>query len=174
MSWAVSRAVVWVMVIVSVWDTVPQCVRRLITPMKMKTRAVSRGWFTIKRRHSVSVCRRPARTYCCSRRWSRWIWAFRHCGHVGRRRICDVCLSVCLSQDQFAEVLDSMFEVLVKPHECIINQGDDGDNFYVIERWDDPLLPQTSRSSWRWYPSVSLQGCVWYPDSEGRRQPLCG
>lgn len=82
-------------------------------------------------------------------------------------------LSVCLSQDQFAEVLDSMFEVLVKPHECIINQGDDGDNFYVIERWDDPAssdVPQQRMLT----ASVSLQGCVWYPDPEGRRQPLRG
>lgn len=49
-------------------------------------------------------------------------------GHV------TLCVCVCVSQDQLAEVLDSMFEVLVKPHECIINQGEDGDNFYVIER----------------------------------------
>ncbi|XP_043079621.1 protein kinase, cAMP-dependent, regulatory, type II, alpha, B [Puntigrus tetrazona] len=46
----------------------------------------------------------------------------------------DILLFKTLEQDQFAEVLDSMFEVLVKPGECIINQGDDGDNFYVIER----------------------------------------
>lgn len=37
-------------------------------------------------------------------------------------------------QEQFSEVLDGMFEVLVKPQEHIINQGDDGDNFYVIEK----------------------------------------
>ncbi|KAI2647866.1 cAMP-dependent protein kinase type II-beta regulatory subunit [Labeo rohita] len=46
----------------------------------------------------------------------------------------DILLFKTLEKDQFAEVLDSMFEVLVKPNECIINQGDDGDNFYVIER----------------------------------------
>ncbi|XP_051551217.1 protein kinase, cAMP-dependent, regulatory, type II, alpha, B [Myxocyprinus asiaticus] len=46
----------------------------------------------------------------------------------------DILLFKTLEQDQFNEVLDSMFEVLVKPQECIINQGDDGDNFYVIER----------------------------------------
>ena len=28
-----------------------------------------------------------------------------------------------------------MFEVLVKPQEHIIDQGEDGDNFYVIERF---------------------------------------
>lgn len=37
-------------------------------------------------------------------------------------------------QEQFSEVLDAMFEVLVKPQEHIIDQGDDGDNFYVIEK----------------------------------------
>lgn len=37
-------------------------------------------------------------------------------------------------QEQFSEVLDGMFEVLVKPQEHIIDQGDDGDNFYVIEK----------------------------------------
>lgn len=31
-------------------------------------------------------------------------------------------------------MLDAMFEVLVKPEEHIIDQGDDGDNFYVIEK----------------------------------------
>lgn len=40
-----------------------------------------------------------------------------------------------LFQEQFSEVLDAMFEVLVKPDEHIIDQGDDGDNFYVIERF---------------------------------------
>lgn len=37
-------------------------------------------------------------------------------------------------QEQFSEVLDAMFEVLVKPQHHIIDQGDDGDNFYVIEK----------------------------------------
>ena len=37
-------------------------------------------------------------------------------------------------QEQFSEVLDAMFEVLVKPQEHIIDQGADGDNFYVIEK----------------------------------------
>lgn len=32
------------------------------------------------------------------------------------------------------EVLDAMFERIVKPEEFIINQGEDGDNFYVIEK----------------------------------------
>lgn len=40
-------------------------------------------------------------------------------------------------QEQFSQVLDAMFEVLVKPNEHIIHQGDNGDNFYVIERSSD-------------------------------------
>lgn len=31
------------------------------------------------------------------------------------------------------QVLDAMFERRVEPDEFIIKQGDDGDNFYVIE-----------------------------------------
>ncbi|XP_061544233.1 protein kinase, cAMP-dependent, regulatory, type II, alpha, B isoform X1 [Phycodurus eques] len=55
-----------------------------------------------------------------------------------RRRLQDACKDILLfktlEQEQFAEVLDGMFEVQVKPQEHIIDQGDDGDNFYVIER----------------------------------------
>lgn len=43
------------------------------------------------------------------------------------------CVSVV--QEQFSEVLDAMFEVLVQPQDHVIDQGDDGDNFYVIERY---------------------------------------
>jgi cAMP-dependent protein kinase regulator len=32
------------------------------------------------------------------------------------------------------DVLDAMFEKTVKAGEYVIRQGDDGDNFYVIER----------------------------------------
>lgn len=39
-----------------------------------------------------------------------------------------------VSQEQFSEVLDAMFELLVKPQQHIIDQGDDGDNFYIIEK----------------------------------------
>ncbi|XP_077085972.1 protein kinase, cAMP-dependent, regulatory, type II, alpha, B [Siphateles boraxobius] len=59
----------------------------------------------------------------------------------------DILLFKTLEQDQFAEVLDSMFEVLVKPHDSIINQGDDGDNFYVIERGVFDILIQKDGSS---------------------------
>jgi len=39
-----------------------------------------------------------------------------------------------LDVEQMADVLDAMFEKTVKPGDFIIRQGDDGDNFYVIER----------------------------------------
>ncbi|XP_078040018.1 cAMP-dependent protein kinase type II regulatory subunit isoform X2 [Augochlora pura] len=39
-----------------------------------------------------------------------------------------------LDGEQMADVLDAMFERLVKPGQYIIRQGDDGDNFYVIEK----------------------------------------
>ncbi|CAK6955492.1 protein kinase%2C cAMP-dependent, regulatory, type II, alpha, B isoform X1 [Scomber scombrus] len=56
---------------------------------------------------------------------------------VQRRRLQDACRDILLfktlEQEQFSEVLDAMFEVLVKPQEHIIDQGEDGDNFYVIE-----------------------------------------
>ncbi|XP_076228852.1 cAMP-dependent protein kinase type II regulatory subunit isoform X2 [Nomia melanderi] len=39
-----------------------------------------------------------------------------------------------LDEEQMADVLDAMFEKTVQPGEYIIRQGDDGDNFYVIER----------------------------------------
>ncbi|KAM4613763.1 protein kinase, cAMP-dependent, regulatory, type II, alpha, B [Polymixia lowei] len=55
-----------------------------------------------------------------------------------RRRLQDACRDILLfktlDQEQLSEVLDGMFEVLVKPREHIIDQGEDGDNFYVIEK----------------------------------------
>lgn len=39
-----------------------------------------------------------------------------------------------LDKEQMQEVLDAMFEKIVKAGDYIIKQGDDGDNFYVIER----------------------------------------
>lgn len=44
------------------------------------------------------------------------------------------CAVLGVSQEQFSEVLDAMFELLVKPQQHIIDQGDDGDNFYIIEK----------------------------------------
>ncbi|XP_060912619.1 protein kinase, cAMP-dependent, regulatory, type II, alpha A isoform X1 [Labrus mixtus] len=46
----------------------------------------------------------------------------------------DILLFKTLDQEQFSQVLDAMFELLVQPLEHVIDQGDDGDNFYVIER----------------------------------------
>lgn len=34
-----------------------------------------------------------------------------------------------------SHVLDAMFEKNVQPGEYIIRQGDDGDNFYIIEKY---------------------------------------
>jgi len=41
-----------------------------------------------------------------------------------------------LDSEQVGEVLDAMFEKKVEVDECVIQQGDDGDNFYVIESGD--------------------------------------
>lgn len=38
-------------------------------------------------------------------------------------------------QEQISQVLDAMFEKVVVTGEHIIDQDDDGDNFYVIERY---------------------------------------
>ena len=38
-----------------------------------------------------------------------------------------------LDPDQFNQVLDAMFEYPVDPEHHVIDEGDDGDNFYVIE-----------------------------------------
>jgi len=38
-----------------------------------------------------------------------------------------------LDPEQVGEVLDAMFEKKVEVGDCVIKQGDDGDNFYVIE-----------------------------------------
>ncbi len=37
-------------------------------------------------------------------------------------------------QEQLSKVLDAMFERAAQPGDHIIDQGDDGDNFYVIDR----------------------------------------
>ena len=38
-------------------------------------------------------------------------------------------------QAQISEVLDAMFQKCVSAGEHVIEQNDDGDNFYVIESW---------------------------------------
>ncbi|KAL6071398.1 hypothetical protein STEG23_006246 [Scotinomys teguina] len=51
----------------------------------------------------------------------------------------DILLFKNLDQEQLSQVLDAMFEKIVKANEHVIDQGDDGDNFYVIERDKVPL-----------------------------------
>uniref|UniRef100_U5EXY6 cAMP-dependent protein kinase type II regulatory subunit n=1 Tax=Corethrella appendiculata TaxID=1370023 RepID=U5EXY6_9DIPT len=54
-----------------------------------------------------------------------------------RSRLCDsvknILLFRSLDKEQMNEVLDAMFEKKVQSKDYIIKQGDDGDNFYVIE-----------------------------------------
>lgn len=54
-----------------------------------------------------------------------------------RQRLSDsvknILLFRALDPEQMNEILDAMFEKKVKPEDVIIRQGDDGDNFYVIE-----------------------------------------
>lgn len=52
----------------------------------------------------------------------------------------DILLFKNLDQEQLSEVLDAMFEKIVKVDEHVIDQGDDGDNFYVIERGTYDIL----------------------------------
>ncbi|XP_077328549.1 cAMP-dependent protein kinase type II-beta regulatory subunit isoform X1 [Lithobates pipiens] len=46
----------------------------------------------------------------------------------------DILLFKSLDQEQMSQVLDAMFEKQVRCGDHIIDQGDDGDNFYVIDR----------------------------------------
>ncbi|KAL8612013.1 hypothetical protein ACOMHN_045368 [Nucella lapillus] len=54
-----------------------------------------------------------------------------------RKRLADVVKNILLFRsldpEQMQEVLDAMFEKAVEKEEHIIDQGDDGDNFYVID-----------------------------------------
>ncbi|XP_065741266.1 cAMP-dependent protein kinase type II-alpha regulatory subunit isoform X2 [Phocoena phocoena] len=52
----------------------------------------------------------------------------------------DILLFKNLDQEQLSQVLDAMFERTVKVDEHVIDQGDDGDNFYVIERGTYDIL----------------------------------
>ncbi|XP_010086399.1 PREDICTED: cAMP-dependent protein kinase type II-beta regulatory subunit-like, partial [Pterocles gutturalis] len=45
----------------------------------------------------------------------------------------DILLFKNLDPEQMSQVLDAMFEKLVEGGEHVIDQGDDGDNFYVID-----------------------------------------
>ncbi|KAM6301927.1 cAMP-dependent protein kinase type II-beta regulatory subunit isoform 2-T2 [Podargus strigoides] len=46
----------------------------------------------------------------------------------------DILLFKNLDPEQMSQVLDAMFEKLVEGGEHVIDQGDDGDNFYVVDR----------------------------------------
>ncbi|XP_021114143.1 cAMP-dependent protein kinase type II-alpha regulatory subunit isoform X1 [Heterocephalus glaber] len=52
----------------------------------------------------------------------------------------DILLFENLDQEQLSQVLDAMFERTVKVDEHVFDQGDDGDNFYVIERHFGKLM----------------------------------
>jgi len=45
----------------------------------------------------------------------------------------DILIFRSLEPEQMQEVIDAMFEKKVEPNEHVIDQGDDGDNFYVID-----------------------------------------
>ncbi|XP_041442454.1 cAMP-dependent protein kinase type II-beta regulatory subunit isoform X2 [Xenopus laevis] len=57
---------------------------------------------------------------------------------VQRNRLQEACKDILLfkslDQEQMSQVLDAMFEKLVQCGEHVIDQDDDGDNFYVIDR----------------------------------------
>lgn len=42
------------------------------------------------------------------------------------------------------DVLDAMFEKTVESGDYVIRQGDDGDNFYVIDRYGSPIHTRAS------------------------------
>lgn len=46
-------------------------------------------------------------------------------------------------QEEMSSVLDAMFEKFCTDGEHIIDQDDDGDNFYVIERWVETVNKTT-------------------------------
>lgn len=56
----------------------------------------------------------------------------------------DILLFRNLDQEQLSEILDAMFEKVVKVGEHVIDQGDDGDNFYVIERGTYDILVKSN------------------------------
>ncbi|MCI4381758.1 hypothetical protein PGIGA_G00255660 [Pangasianodon gigas] len=61
-----------------------------------------------------------------------------------RQRLQEACKDILLfknlDQEQMSQVLDAMFEKTVSAGEHIIDQDDDGDNFYVIERGTFDIL----------------------------------
>ncbi|XP_037093464.1 cAMP-dependent protein kinase type II regulatory subunit-like [Pollicipes pollicipes] len=67
-----------------------------------------------------------------------------------RARLADAVRNIFLFRSldpaQIQEVLDAMFEKKVSPGEDVIRQGDDGDNFYVIESGHYSIFVQTDAS----------------------------
>ncbi|XP_038852312.1 cAMP-dependent protein kinase type II-beta regulatory subunit-like isoform X2 [Salvelinus namaycush] len=57
----------------------------------------------------------------------------------------DILLFKNLDPEQMSQVLDAMFEMTVEAGEHIIDQDDDGDNFYVIERGTFDILMKADR-----------------------------
>ncbi|XP_078090844.1 cAMP-dependent protein kinase type II-beta regulatory subunit-like isoform X1 [Mustelus asterias] len=78
-----------------------------------------------------------------------------------RRRLQDACKDILLfknlDQEQMFQLLDAMFEMHVKVGEHVIDQGDDGDNFYVIERGTYDIFVNVD----------GLQRCVGAYDNRG-------
>ncbi|KAL2093905.1 hypothetical protein ACEWY4_011217 [Coilia grayii] len=64
-----------------------------------------------------------------------------------RQRLQEACKDILLfknlDQEQMSQVLDAMFEKIVEAGEHIIDQDDDGDNFYVIERGKFDIVVRT-------------------------------
>ncbi|KAK1899180.1 cAMP-dependent protein kinase type II-alpha regulatory subunit, partial [Dissostichus eleginoides] len=70
----------------------------------------------------------------------------------------DILLFKTLDQEQFSEVLDAMFEQRVQPTDHVIDQGDDGDNFYVIESCPNSLSLSLSLSLSRGLFDIVVMG----------------
>ena len=55
-----------------------------------------------------------------------------------RERLSEACEGILifksLDPSQLTDVVEAMFERRVTPNETVIRQGDDGDNFYVVDR----------------------------------------
>ena len=73
-----------------------------------------------------------------------------------------------LEAEQETDVLNAMFERKVQPGEHIIDQGNDGDNFYVIDRCEGVGASGGRGLDWWW--SCGAGGVV---QGEGRRGQKC-
>lgn len=61
-----------------------------------------------------------------------------------------------------SQVLDAMFEKLIEGGEHVIDQGDDGDNFYVIDRWVimHNWIPENYAHLYQW-KSIFIYIFIW-------------